>query len=77
MNTPNESPVLKVSDNPTEAINEVVLDELNRINQKAMRVQNENVKLKAEMGELKEQVGELEKSLKALWNAYNSHPHHV
>ena len=61
--------VLKVSDDPVEAINEVALSELNRMNAKMVRLENENV-------HLKRTVAEMQKSLAALWSAYNAHPHH-
>lgn len=68
MPTPDDH-LLKVSSDPTEAINEVALAELNRMHQRMIRLESENVSLK-------KQFTELQKGLAALWSAYNSHPHH-
>lgn len=61
--------LLKVSSDPVEAINEVALDELNRLNQKVVRLENKNAALER-------QVTQMQESLASLWRAYNSHPHH-
>lgn len=68
MTTPGD-PLLKVPSDPAEAINEVALNELNRMHQRMIKLESENVTLK-------KQLGDLQKSLAALWSAYNSHPHH-
>lgn len=69
MTAPDSEPVLKVSSDPTEAINEVALDELNRLHGRVVRLESEH-------STLKKQLTELQNSLAALWVAYNSHPHH-
>lgn len=67
MSAENGSHVLRVSNDPAEAINEVALDELNRMNAKMVRLENENDRLKRIMAEM-------QKSLTALWSAQGTRP---
>lgn len=69
MTEPSDGPVLKVSSEPAEAINEVALNELNRMHQRMIKLESENVTLRRTMAQMQE-------SLAALWSAYNSNPRH-
>lgn len=69
MSTQDSEHIIKVSSDPTEAINEVALDELNRMHRRLVRLESENITLK-------KQLHDMQQSLAGLWSAYNSHPHH-
>ncbi len=62
-----QGPVLRVSNDPVEAINEVALDELNRMHQRVMSLESDRMKLRR-------QLAETQKSLTALWTAFNGSP---